>query len=87
MNAKDRKEVSELMTQLESLKLKSEDIGTRLTELADAEQEKYDNMSEGLQASEQGQSIESAASALSEAASYAEYGNVGEAFDALQGIE
>jgi len=79
MNAQDRKAVSGIVSELEALRsemeaLRSqvEDIGTRLRELADAEQDKFDNLSEGLQSSDNGQAIEEAASNLSDAADAAE---------------
>lgn len=75
MNAKDRKEVSAIVSELEGLQ-------ARLQELADAEQEKFDNMSEGLQAGERGQAIETAAGELSSAADA-----VQEALDALGNLE
>ena len=57
MNANDRKELSEIISQLEELK-------ERAQNLADNEREKFDNLSEGLQASERGQAIELAADEL-----------------------
>lgn len=87
MNASDRKQVAELTTLLEELKGDVEAAGEALRGLADAEQEKFDNMPEGLQQGEAGQKIESAASALDEAASAAEDGNIGEALSALEAIE
>lgn len=68
MNAADRKQVSTLVSQLEDMQAKFDYIRSELRDLADAEQNKFDNMNEGLQASEQGQQIEEAASNLSEAA-------------------
>jgi L-rhamnose isomerase len=87
MNAKDREQVAEILGELEGLKAKIEEQGNALRELADAEQEKFDNMSEGLQQSEQGQKIEANAGALSEAADSAEQSNVDEAIEALGNIE
>jgi F0F1-type ATP synthase membrane subunit b/b' len=43
------------------------DAKTMIEELRDEEQEKFDNLSEGLQASERGQNIEAAVGALDEA--------------------
>ena len=45
------------------------DAKTMIEELRDEEQEKFDNLSEGLQQSERGQAIEAAVSALDEAMS------------------
>ena len=96
MNAQDRKAVSGIVSELEALRSQVEDIGTRLRELADAEQDKFDNMSEGLQSSDNGQAIEEAASnlyrsfinhRLSDAADAAESGNIEEALDALGNLE
>lgn len=71
MNAKDRQEASAILSELEGLQ-------SRLETLADAEQEKFDNMSEGLQASERGQAIELSASNLADAVTA-----IGEAIDNL----
>jgi uncharacterized protein YoxC len=94
MNAQDRKAVSGIVSELEALRsemeaLRSqvEDIGTRLRELADAEQDKFDNLNEGLQSSDNGQAIEEAASNLSDAADAAESGDIEEALDALGNLE
>lgn len=72
MNAQNRKSISEHVSSLEQLMYDTET-------LRDEEQEKYDNLSEGLQASENGQAIqtavdalESALSSLSEAKDYLE---------------
>lgn len=57
MNNNDRKRLAEAQLAIQS--------GLAIIEeLADAEREKFDNMSEGLQASEQGQRIEAAADCL-----------------------
>jgi hypothetical protein len=53
MNIRDRKKLQEAVALLE--------------ELAQDERNKFDNMTEGLQATEQGQKIEAAADALDEA--------------------
>jgi len=86
MNAKDRKNVCSLLATLEALKAQIETIGAELREIADAEQEKYDNLSEGLQGSDMGQAIEDAARCLSDAADAAESGNVEDAIDAIGAI-
>ena len=87
MNAQDRKAISGLVSELEALRSQVEDVGARLRELADAEQDKFDNMNEGLQSSDNGQAIEEAASNLSDAADAAESGNIEEALDALGNLE
>lgn len=68
MNAQDRKEVGELLDRLDKVVAEFSDIKELLRELADAEQEKFDNMSEGLQQSEKGQAIQEAATELGNAA-------------------
>jgi hypothetical protein len=87
MNKADRKQVSEIVSKLEALKAEAESLGETLRELGSAEQEKYDNMPEGLQGGEAGQAIETAASALDSAADALETGNVGDALDELGNIE
>lgn len=87
MNKADREQVAALAAKLEDLKSQVISIGEELRTLADAEQEKYDNMPEGLQAGDQGQAIETAASALDEAASAGEEGNIGEMLTALESME
>jgi hypothetical protein len=87
MNAQDRKRVSEIVSALEGLKAEIVTQGEALRELADAEQEKFDNMTEGLQQGEKGQAIEAAADALGEAADAAEQGNADEALETLGSIE
>jgi hypothetical protein len=87
MNAQDRKTVAKLLGELNELKSKAEEIGNQLRELADAEQEKFDNMSEGLRQAENGQKIERAAENLSSAADSCEEGNIQETIDSLEQIE
>lgn len=87
MNKDDRQKVSELQAKLEDLKSQIGEIGQELSNMASEEQDKFDNLNEGLQASEQGQGFQNAAEALGEAASYAEEGNAGEAISALEGME
>lgn len=87
MNAQDRKAVSELVSKLEGLKAEAETLGESLRSLADAEQEKFDNMSEGLQGADKGQAIEQAASDLSSAADSLESGDLQGALDSLGNIE
>lgn len=87
MNAADRKAASALKVRLEELKSEVETVGEALRELADAEQEKFDNMPESLQQGDAGQAIETAAGALDEAASAAEEGNADEAIQALDQVD
>ena len=85
MNAAEKKRLAGLRDELEGYKLKIEDIGSILREMSEREQEKYDNMSDGAQNSERGQSISEAAAALDDAANYCE--SSGDAFDALSTLE
>lgn len=55
MNKQDKKQLQEAINLLENAK-------SILQTLADAEQEKFDNLSEGLQQSEKGQKFEEDAS-------------------------
>lgn len=90
MNKADRKQVDELKARIEAAKAvydaELESIGSELRGMADAEQEKFDNATEGLQASEQGQAYEAAAEALGEAADACESGEGQEALDAIEGM-
>jgi archaellum component FlaC len=63
MNKAQRKRLEQIESALTDLK-------DELDSFADEEQEKYDNLSEGLQASERGQRFESNAEALKEMVSY-----------------
>jgi len=60
MNAKTRKELNKIYSEIEGHK-------NRLEEIASEEQDKFDNLSEGLQAAESGQKLEQASSDLQEA--------------------
>ena len=84
MNAQDRKAVSDIVSKLEELQSQFESIKEEIQNLADDEQGKYNNLSEGLQQSEKGQAIEQAASTLEEAAGA---DSVQDALDALGNIE
>lgn len=75
MNKNDRKEVARALSLLQE----AEGI---LENLKDSEQEKFDNMTEGLQNGERGQAIQTAADALSSA-----YDSVTEAVGHLEEIE
>jgi len=63
MNQKQKKELDEIFSKLE-------EIEERLSAMRDEEEEKYENLSEGLQQSEKGQAIESAKNALDEACTH-----------------
>ena len=62
MNKAVRKELSEVIGLLNGIDL--EDIGQTLTDLQAEEQDKFDNLSEGLQASDKGLTLEQAADNL-----------------------
>lgn len=87
MNKDDKARVAELKTKLESLKSEVEAVGSELRTLADAEQEKFDNMPDGLQQGDAGQAIENAAQQLDEAAGSAEDGDLLASIDAIEQIE
>ncbi len=74
MNKDRRKQIADIISQFRDIPDLAE-IASLVRELADAEQEAFENMPGGLQASERGQASEAAAAALSEAA------------DALEGID
>jgi hypothetical protein len=67
MNAEGRKAIQTIIDMLQGISL--DDTVEQLDTLADEEQGKFDNLSEGLQAAERGQKLEAAASALSSAKS------------------
>lgn len=75
MNKQDRQQLATAIEHLNSAR-------EILELLKDQEQEKFDNLSEGLQQSEKGQKFEENANTLSEA-----YDNVESAIDSLEGIE
>lgn len=62
MNAQRRKEIQAVLNELA-------DLRSRVDTLHDEEQEAFDNMPEGLQASDRGQASEAAVSALDDALS------------------
>ncbi len=66
MNNARRKQIADIIGKLQEIDLES--LASEVRELADEEQEAFDNMPEGLQQSERGQASEAAAGALSEAA-------------------
>ena len=87
MNATDRKKANAIISQIEALKAQADALAGELRELADAEQEKFDNMPEGLQGGDRGQAMEEAAGNLSSAADALESGSLEEALEALGQIE
>ena len=74
MNKQQREQLNALYSEVESIK-------DKLKAVASDEREKYDNLNEGLQASERGQAMEAAADALDSAVSDLEnvLGNIEEA--------
>lgn len=60
MNNATRNKIDDLISRLENIK-------TEIEELASEERDKFDNLPEGLQASERGSAMEAAADALDEA--------------------
>ena len=77
MNKDRRRRIDSLITALEKLNL--EDLAGDARALYEEEQETFDNMPEGLQASDRGQMSEQAVNCLDEAAT-----NLEEALEALQ---
>ena len=67
MNKKDRKRLAELIEKIQSLVNEVDKIGQ-------SEQEKYDNLTEGLQSSERGQRYQEVADAIESACSTIEDG-------------
>lgn len=62
----------EVRTKLESVSKELSDIQSNLESIAVDEENKFDNLSEGLQQSDRGQAMQQAADELNEAASYVE---------------
>ena len=87
MNAADRKTIDILKGKLADLQSQTEDVAGELRTLADAEQEKFDNLTEGLQQAESGQAIEMAAQTLDDAASAAEDGDLAACIASLDELE
>ena len=87
MNKVMRKELDALLSLLGSIDL--EHIGQTLTDLQQEEQDKFDNLSEGLQASDKGLAIEDAANNLQEAIDYLEEAQAAleEAVTAIEGAK
>jgi sugar-specific transcriptional regulator TrmB len=78
MNATQRKALAKLAKSLQDakdngmplpeLKTLAEDIKSQVESMAEEEQDKYDNLSEGLQSSEKGEAFEEAISNLNDVA-------------------
>lgn len=85
MNAAGRKELDRLFAELREAQEKVENIGAEIRTLAEAEQEKFDNLSDGLQQAEAGQKLESMAEALNSLADYCEGGDIAAAIDEVEG--
>lgn len=75
MNKEQRDQISKIIGRLSDLQSEVANLGTD-------EQDKFDNLSEGLQASEKGEAIQVAADALSQASD-----EIQAAIDTLEGIE
>ena len=86
MTKKNLSAVSRAISDLQGMRATLEVLGGALRDLADAEQETFDNRSEAWQESERGQQHAANAEALSNAADYAEEGEVGSCLDALENI-
>jgi prefoldin subunit 5 len=86
MNAKDRKEATALVERLRKLMSDLDEIKPEVETLAEEEQSKFDNMTEGLQQGERGQRISENADNLSTASSSLEsaYSEIESAIDGLE---
>jgi hypothetical protein len=69
MNAKDKKQAGTLADLLNTIMESLSANEDTLAQLAGAEREKFDNLSDGLQQAEKGQAIDEAANSLEEAVS------------------
>lgn len=87
MNQAQRKLIANIVAKLNDLKEEVQSLTGEIQSIADDEQEKYDNMPEGLQGGDKGSAIQNAADALTAAAESAGDGNIQEAIDSLEGIE
>lgn len=74
MNAQGRKEIAKYIATLEEIK-------DKLESMQEDEQDKFDNMPEGLQESERGEAMQEAIDAIETAC-----GSLDDAIDTLQGI-
>ena len=72
MNAESRKAVQSILNDLCEIDTQIEAFKGKVEQLQEEEQEKFDNLSAGLQASERGQLLEQAAAQLASAIDYLE---------------
>ena len=79
MNNVTRKRISEIVVELSKAASLVEPLASEIVDMQSDEQEKFENMTEGLQASERGQRIRECAEQLQEAAD-----KIQEAFDSLE---
>lgn len=91
MNTKDRAQLNKLhgevivlQNAMEELRQKAQDIGAQFQELADAEQDKFDSLPEGLAAGEKGDKMSEQADELSSIAGDLENGDIDDAIDRLE---
>lgn len=68
MNKERRNELTAIMASIERIRMEVEEVQGLLQGVADAEQEAFDNLPEGLQQAEKGQRTEEIASNLAETA-------------------
>lgn len=66
MNNAQRKELRSLIEDAQRARATLEELNMAIANIKDQEQEKFDNMPEGLQQSDQGQAIEECAQAMDE---------------------
>lgn len=69
MNKEQRKKLENIIARMEELQGEIATAASDIQAEAEAEREKFDNLNEGLQASERGQALETAADALDNAQS------------------
>lgn len=81
MNKATRKQIEDIVSQLEELRGKLGDLKDEVANIQSEEQEKFDNMPEGLQQGDGGQAIEAAANSLSECES--EFDNMDSEFETV----
>lgn len=86
MNAQQRKALAALVESLKAFEFPSvedlEKIKEDVSDMAEAEDEKFNNLSEGLQQAERGQALETARDALNEAAE-----KIQEVIDAIESLD
>ncbi len=86
MNAQQRKALTAVIESLKAFEFPStenlEGLKEDVSDMAEAEDEKFNNLSEGLQQSERGQALESARDTLNDAAE-----RIQEIIDAIEGLD